>query len=190
MYPVNAIAYHPVHGTFATGGGDGVVNIWDGNNKKRLFQVSTHMDNAFLADSRTWWHVCQITAAAFGVLILLQHKIFNTPDQPAGGICCTARKTCTRRLQDYQCSALQWWFDCVIPCICVHLCCCRVCRSLAIRLQLHPWHSTTLVICWQWLLVTCLRMGSSSKKKQIRYTSGQSAKQKSNRSPGRPHSSM
>lgn len=39
VYPVNAITYHPVFGTFATGGGDGVVNIWDGNNKKRLFQV-------------------------------------------------------------------------------------------------------------------------------------------------------
>lgn len=39
VFPVNAVAYHPVFGTFATGGGDGVVNIWDGNNKKRLFQV-------------------------------------------------------------------------------------------------------------------------------------------------------
>jgi cell cycle arrest protein BUB3 len=37
--PVNAVAYNPLFGTFATGGGDGVVNIWDGNNKKRLFQV-------------------------------------------------------------------------------------------------------------------------------------------------------
>jgi cell cycle arrest protein BUB3 len=39
VFPVNAVAYHPGFGTFATGGGDGVVNIWDGNNKKRLFQV-------------------------------------------------------------------------------------------------------------------------------------------------------
>jgi WD40 repeat protein len=39
VFPVNCIAYHPQFGTFATGGGDGVVNIWDGNNKKRLFQV-------------------------------------------------------------------------------------------------------------------------------------------------------
>lgn len=28
--------------TFATGGGDGVVNIWDGGNKKRLFQISKY----------------------------------------------------------------------------------------------------------------------------------------------------
>lgn len=40
VYPVHAIAFHPSLGTFATGGGDGVVNIWDGDNKKRLFQVS------------------------------------------------------------------------------------------------------------------------------------------------------
>ena len=28
------------YGTFATGGCDGYVNVWDGNNKKRLYQVS------------------------------------------------------------------------------------------------------------------------------------------------------
>lgn len=38
VYPVNALAYHPVHGTFASGGGDGVVSVWDGFNKKRLRQ--------------------------------------------------------------------------------------------------------------------------------------------------------
>lgn len=35
-YPVNAIAFHPIHGTFATGGCDGVVSMWDGLNKKRI----------------------------------------------------------------------------------------------------------------------------------------------------------
>lgn len=39
VYPVHAITFNPVFGTFATGGGDGVINIWDGDNKKRLFQV-------------------------------------------------------------------------------------------------------------------------------------------------------
>ncbi|RIB11754.1 mitotic checkpoint protein BUB3-like protein [Gigaspora rosea] len=38
VYPVNALAFHPTHGTFASGGADGVVNIWDGVNKKRLRQ--------------------------------------------------------------------------------------------------------------------------------------------------------
>ncbi|XP_002738187.1 mitotic checkpoint protein BUB3-like [Saccoglossus kowalevskii] len=38
IYPVNAISFHSVHNTFATGGSDGFVNIWDGFNKKRLCQ--------------------------------------------------------------------------------------------------------------------------------------------------------
>ncbi|KAK2664892.1 hypothetical protein Ddye_003466 [Dipteronia dyeriana] len=42
VYPVNAIAFHPVYGTFATGGCDGFVNVWDGNNKKRLYQYSKY----------------------------------------------------------------------------------------------------------------------------------------------------
>ena len=36
VYPVNAIAFHAVHGTFATGGGDGVVAIWDAVAKRRI----------------------------------------------------------------------------------------------------------------------------------------------------------
>ena len=39
VYPVNALAFHPVHGTFATGGSDGFVNLWDGAHKKRLCQL-------------------------------------------------------------------------------------------------------------------------------------------------------
>ncbi|XP_015786893.1 mitotic checkpoint protein BUB3 [Tetranychus urticae] len=38
IYPVNAISFHKVYNTFATGGSDGYVNIWDGFNKKRLCQ--------------------------------------------------------------------------------------------------------------------------------------------------------
>ncbi|CAG8475389.1 8397_t:CDS:2 [Paraglomus brasilianum] len=38
VYPANALAFHPIHGTFASGGADGIVNIWDGFNKKRLRQ--------------------------------------------------------------------------------------------------------------------------------------------------------
>lgn len=36
VYPVNAVAVHPTHGTFATGGADGVVAAWDGVARKRL----------------------------------------------------------------------------------------------------------------------------------------------------------
>lgn len=38
VYPVHALAYHPVHGTFATGGGDGVVALWDAVAKRRIRQ--------------------------------------------------------------------------------------------------------------------------------------------------------
>lgn len=38
IHPVNAVAFHNVYNTFATGGSDGFVNIWDGFNKKRLCQ--------------------------------------------------------------------------------------------------------------------------------------------------------
>lgn len=38
VFPVNTMAFHPGFGTFATGGCDGMVNIWDGQNKKRLCQ--------------------------------------------------------------------------------------------------------------------------------------------------------
>jgi cell cycle arrest protein BUB3 len=36
VYPVNALAFHPIHGTFATGGGDGVVALWDAQTKRRI----------------------------------------------------------------------------------------------------------------------------------------------------------
>lgn len=38
-YPVNAIAFHPQFGTFATGGCDGMVFLWDGAKRKRLCQL-------------------------------------------------------------------------------------------------------------------------------------------------------
>lgn len=38
VYPVNAISFHRKFNTFATGGSDGFVSIWDGKNKKRLVQ--------------------------------------------------------------------------------------------------------------------------------------------------------
>lgn len=40
VYPVNSVSFHPTFGTFATGGSDGVVNIWDKVNRKRVKQFS------------------------------------------------------------------------------------------------------------------------------------------------------
>eukprot|EP00735_Rhodelphis_limneticus_P001536 TRINITY_DN12168_c0_g1::TRINITY_DN12168_c0_g1_i1::g.26496::m.26496 TRINITY_DN12168_c0_g1::TRINITY_DN12168_c0_g1_i1::g.26496 ORF type:complete len:345 (-),score=33.26,sp/Q9WVA3/BUB3_MOUSE/52.02/2e-116,WD40/PF00400.27/0.00056,WD40/PF00400.27/3.7,WD40/PF00400.27/6.7e-05,WD40/PF00400.27/1.6e+02,WD40/PF00400.27/3.3e-06,WD40/PF00400.27/9.2e+02,PQQ_2/PF13360.1/2.3e-05,PQQ/PF01011.16/0.061,PQQ/PF01011.16/60,PQQ_3/PF13570.1/68,PQQ_3/PF13570.1/3.1e+02,PQQ_3/PF13570.1/4.2e+03,PQQ_3/PF13570.1/0.98,PQQ_3/PF1 len=47
VYPVNAISFHPTYGTFATGGGDGIVNVWDARNKKRICQF--HKYNTSIA---------------------------------------------------------------------------------------------------------------------------------------------
>lgn len=48
IYPVNAISFHAGYNTFATGGSDGFVNIWDGFNKKRLCQFH-HYDTSIAA---------------------------------------------------------------------------------------------------------------------------------------------
>ncbi|XP_061482177.1 mitotic checkpoint protein BUB3-like isoform X2 [Rhineura floridana] len=37
IYPVNAVSFHNVQNTFATGGSDGFINIWDPFKKKRLY---------------------------------------------------------------------------------------------------------------------------------------------------------
>ena len=39
IYPVNAIAFHPKYGTFATGGCDQTCSTWDGFNKKKIFSL-------------------------------------------------------------------------------------------------------------------------------------------------------
>lgn len=36
VYSVNAISFHPIHGTFSTSGSDGTFHFWDGNAKHRL----------------------------------------------------------------------------------------------------------------------------------------------------------
>lgn len=38
VYPVHALAWHPQYDTFATGGGDGVVALWDAGAKRRIRQ--------------------------------------------------------------------------------------------------------------------------------------------------------
>lgn len=38
VYPVNAMAFHPVHATFASLGGDAILSIWDPLAKKRIRQ--------------------------------------------------------------------------------------------------------------------------------------------------------
>ena len=56
VYPVNALAFHPVHGSFASGGGDGVVALWDGVAKRRIRQYQRYTASvaalAFSADGK------------------------------------------------------------------------------------------------------------------------------------------
>ncbi|GJN12718.1 hypothetical protein PR202_ga31024 [Eleusine coracana subsp. coracana] len=66
VYPVNAIAFHPIYGTFATGGCDGFVNVWDGTNKKRLYQYSKYAQASLLCHSVRMaiyllWHPATLT---------------------------------------------------------------------------------------------------------------------------------
>ncbi|KAG2432702.1 hypothetical protein HYH02_006685 [Chlamydomonas schloesseri] len=54
VYPVHSIAFHSGYGTFATGGGDGVICTWDGENKKRLSQTARYPTSvASMCFSRT-----------------------------------------------------------------------------------------------------------------------------------------
>ncbi|RKL15755.1 hypothetical protein BFJ68_g5522 [Fusarium oxysporum] len=56
VYPVNALAFHPVHGTFASGGGDGTAALWDAEAKRRLKQYQKFPNSvaalAFSSDGR------------------------------------------------------------------------------------------------------------------------------------------
>ena len=54
IYPVNALTFHPTYGTFASGGGDGFVALWDGVAKRRIRQYQKYASSvsalAFSAD--------------------------------------------------------------------------------------------------------------------------------------------
>ncbi|KAL2173827.1 WD40-repeat-containing domain protein [Thermothelomyces heterothallicus CBS 202.75] len=56
VYPVNALVFHPIHGTFASGGGDGTVALWDAEAKRRMRQYQRFPESvaalAFSADGR------------------------------------------------------------------------------------------------------------------------------------------
>ena len=45
VYPVNTLVFHPVHGSFASGGGDGMVALWDATAKRRIRQYQRYPDS-------------------------------------------------------------------------------------------------------------------------------------------------
>ncbi|KAI1335822.1 WD40-repeat-containing domain protein [Xylariaceae sp. FL0016] len=57
VYPVNALTFHPHHGTFASGGGDATVALWDAAAKRRMKVYQKFPDSvaalAFNADGRS-----------------------------------------------------------------------------------------------------------------------------------------
>ncbi|TQS39130.1 hypothetical protein Golomagni_00349 [Golovinomyces magnicellulatus] len=42
VYPVNAVEFHPIFGTFVSGGGDGIVALWDAEAKRRIRQYQKY----------------------------------------------------------------------------------------------------------------------------------------------------
>jgi len=62
------------YGTFATGGCDGYVNVWDGNNKKRLYQVLFLFALHNLSDQNFRKVIDSVTKLLFSLLVL---KISN-----------------------------------------------------------------------------------------------------------------
>ncbi|KAI1081652.1 WD40-repeat-containing domain protein [Whalleya microplaca] len=56
VFPVNALAFHPTYGTFASGGGDATVALWDAAAKRRMKVYQKFPDSvaalAFSADGR------------------------------------------------------------------------------------------------------------------------------------------
>ncbi len=82
VYPVHAIAYHGPYGTFATGGGDGVVNIWDGDNKKRLFQIARCGAPAGSVAVETSSAVCPLPCALTLARAPAAHLLAASPSSP------------------------------------------------------------------------------------------------------------
>lgn len=66
VYPVNALAFHPVFGTFASGGSDGVVYFWDGVNKRRIRQYPPYGTSvSALAFSNSGQHLAVAVSPGF-----------------------------------------------------------------------------------------------------------------------------
>ena len=67
VYPVNAISFHRGHNTFATGGSDGFVNIWDPFNRQRLCMFGQY--TADIASLSFNWEGSMIAIAASNVVL-------------------------------------------------------------------------------------------------------------------------
>ncbi|VDD82184.1 unnamed protein product [Mesocestoides corti] len=79
IYPVTAISFHQRYNTFATGGSDGMVNTWDGFNRKWLAQFEKYPTTISSLDFSE-----DGTQLAIGVSYLFENG--EIPDPPAPAI--------------------------------------------------------------------------------------------------------
>ena len=81
VYPINALAYHPIHNTFASGGSDSFISIWDHTAKKRMKLYSKYPtaisalqfspDGSKLAIGASYEHDNALSAEEQGRVMLL-----------------------------------------------------------------------------------------------------------------------
>lgn len=75
IYPVNCIAFHPIHNTFVTGGSDSLVNIWDPFNRKRICQLHKFSTSIMSVSFNSNGTLLAIAASYMGEL-----KMHPTPE--------------------------------------------------------------------------------------------------------------
>lgn len=75
VFPINSIAFNKTHGTFATGGCDGTVIIWDGAHKRKL---TTYPEKATSVASLAFSHDDKLLACA----VSYTHEFGELPNAP------------------------------------------------------------------------------------------------------------
>lgn len=147
VYPVNAIAFHPVHGTFATGGDDQTVNIWDGQGRKRIRQLppyttsvsalafSRHGNYLAVASSYTYSGKAVAYYVSFTAIAQrprCQRANATTRRMPSSSgpstptMCCPSRNAFA--INEYPADVLQY-----IPCHCSFVVTRHCCRQICTR---------------------------------------------------------
>ncbi|ORX37704.1 WD40-repeat-containing domain protein [Kockovaella imperatae] len=92
VYPVNALAYHPQYNTFASGGSDGFISIWDHSAKKRMKLYSKYPtaisslafspDGSKLAIGASYEHDNAVNESDRGTVMLLIKDTVNVDCKP------------------------------------------------------------------------------------------------------------
>jgi cell cycle arrest protein BUB3 len=78
VFPINAMAFNKTHGTFATGGCDGTVIMWDGSHKKKL---TTYPEKATSVAALAFSHDDTLLASAVSYTHEAGEQADAPPDQ-------------------------------------------------------------------------------------------------------------